>query len=301
MSDDSDKVIDLMKEYLPFKAIKYKSGKSINGWQIPNKCRIVTARIYKGDKLIHDAKNIPLGIPALSASFKGNLNANELKKHLFTHDNTDAIPYHWQNLYRPNDKQWGFCVPKSFIKKINKGKYFVDLNIKETPSKMSVLIYTLRGKSEKTILFNAHNCHPYQANDDLSGIAVGIELFSRLRLVKNRKYSYQLMIAPELFGPIFWLDHLKKKEFKNIIGTVMLKSVGNSNNLKLQESYDGDSILDKITHEIFKQKYQKYVSGKFRTIYGNDETVFESPPYYIPSISITRWPFKEYHTNYNVC
>ena len=108
----------------------------------------------------------------------------------------------------------------------------MDLNIKETPSKMSVLVYTLSGKSKKTILLNAHNCHPYQANDDLSGIAVGIELFSKLRLVKNRKYSYQLMIAPELFGPIFWLDQLKNKEFKNIIGSIMLKSVGNSNNLK---------------------------------------------------------------------
>lgn len=297
VSDDNEKVIDLMKQYLPFKVYKYKSGKSINGWQIPNKCHVISARIFKDNKLIHDAKNIPLGIPALSASFKGYINANELKKHLFTHDNTNSIPYHWQNLYRPNDKQWGFCVPKSFLKKINKGKYFVDLNIKETPSKMSVLVYTLSGKSKKTILLNAHNCHPYQANDDLSGIAVGIELFSKLRLVKNRKYSYQLMIAPELFGPIFWLDQLKNKEFKNIIGTIMLKSVGNSNNLKLQESYNGDSILDKIAHEIFTQKYKKYVSGKFRTIYGNDETVFEAPPYYIPSISITRWPFKEYHTN----
>ena len=34
---------------------------------------------------------------------------------------------------------------------------------------MKVLEYTLPGSSSETIIINAHNCHPFQANDDISG------------------------------------------------------------------------------------------------------------------------------------
>ena len=52
-----------------------------------------------------------------------------------------------------------------------------------------------------------------------------------------------------------------------------------------------------IASKILREKFKKFKIGKFREIYGNDETVFNSPGYNIPTISITRYPFKEYHTN----
>ena len=58
-------------------------------------------------------------------------------------------------------------------------------------------------------------------------------------------------------------------------------------------------ILDKIAKKLLKQKFKHYRIGGFREIYGNDETVFNSPGYDIPTISITRVPFKEYHTNFD--
>ena len=100
---------------------------------------------------------------------------------------------------------------------------------------MRVLEYTLKGKNKDTIIINAHNCHPFQANDDISGCAVGIRLFQELRKIKKEKFTYTLLIAPELYGPIFWLKKLKKKKIENLKYSILLKSVGN-NIIKLQHS-----------------------------------------------------------------
>ena len=80
-------------------------------------------------------------------------------------------------------------------------------------------------------------------------------------------------------------------------GAIMLKSVGNQRPLKLQHSFDGDSQLDKAACSVLRRRLGEFVSGPFRTVYGNDETVFDSPGYEIPSISLTRFPFTEYHTD----
>ena len=90
---------------------------------------------------------------------------------------------------------------------------------------------------------------------------------------------------------MFWIDKIYKQN-KDIVAAILLKSVGNKRNLKLQKSFDGNTELDKIAKKVFDEKYEKYNSGPFRTIYGNDETVFESPGFKIPTISLTRFPLK---------
>ena len=62
---------------------------------------------------------------------------------------------------------------KKFLK-LKKGTYQVNLKTESKKSFMRVMDYTLKGKSKETIIINAHNCHPFQANDDISGCAVGI-------------------------------------------------------------------------------------------------------------------------------
>jgi aminopeptidase-like protein len=40
-----------------------------------------------------------------------------------------------------------------------------------------------------------------------------------------------------------------------------------------------------------------FYADAFRKIIGNDETVWEAPGYEIPTVSLSRWPYPEYHTN----
>jgi aminopeptidase-like protein len=209
----------------------------------------------------------------------------------------DGVPYVWTNLYRPESRRWGFGVSRKLFDTLKDGIYDVDLATTEESGTMKVLDYLLPGESGKTILINAHNCHSWQANDDISGCAVGISILRELQQRKRRKYSYRLVIAPELIGAVHWLNGLADEEAGSFIGGIMLKSVGNTRPMKLQHSFNGNSQLDRAASCTLKARNPDLVEGAFRTIYGNDETVFDSPGYEIPSISITRFPFKEYHTD----
>ena len=160
---------------------------------------------------------------------------------------------------------------------------------------MRVLDYEIKGKTNKTIIINAHNCHKFQANDDISGCAVAIKLFQYLKTKKKLNYTYRLLIAPELFGPMFWLEKIKNK--KNLIGAILMKAVGNNNYLKLQKSSNSNTFLDRAAQNALKSFKIKFSTGNFRAVYGNDETVFEAPGNNIPSITFTRFPFREYHTS----
>ena len=283
---------------LPFTVHEYRSGQTLNGWQIPHAWHVKKAVIYQNDKLIYDATESPLGVGILSPSFSGSMTLTELKKHIFSLDELpDAIPYHWQNLYRPLEKDWAICMPKKLLDTLKEGTFQIDIETELTPSSMKVLDFFLPGESNKTILLNGHNCHPFQANDDLSGCAVGIRVMQQLINMKKRQYSYRLLIAPELHGPMFWLENMDAEQTSLFKGAILLKSVGNNAPLRLQHSYSKTNELDIAAEKAFEQRYNEFEQGEFRAIYGNDETVFESPPYNIPTISLTRWPFPQYHTN----
>ncbi len=292
--DGNTESYKILKKELNFKVHQFKEKKELNGWVVPRNQIVKKAIIKSGEKIILDHSNEPLGLILCCSPFKGKVSLKKLKNHLFYHSvDSNAIPFHCIKQYNQHKIDWGFCVPKNFYKSLNKNSYDIDIQINYKKSNMKVFEYSLKGKSKKTIVIQAHNCHPYQANDDLSGIAVAIRLMQYLKNKKNY-YTYKIIISPELTGTIFWLNKINSKE---IIASIILPACGNKNSLKLQETFTSNTFLDSAAHDIFKKKYKKYSYGKFRTIYGNDETVFEAPGYEIPSISITRYPYKEYHTN----
>ena len=297
VSSENDRAINAFLTELDFNVVEIQSGAEFNGWVVPNAWRVNRANIYKNENLILDAMTSPLGVGVLSPSYNGKLTLSELQQHLFySDDSPDAVPYHWTNLYRPAELNWAICVKKAFFQSLTEGNYRVELETEEVPGTMKLLDFTLPGSSADTILLNAHNCHSWQANDDLSGCAVGISVIQALQLRKQRRFTYRLVIAPELIGTVHWLDGLGASA-RNLTGAIMLKSVGNFGPLKLQHSFNGNSQLDKAASNVLSHRVPNLVSGAFRTIYGNDETVFDSPGYEIPSVSLTRFPFSGYHTD----
>ena len=297
VSDENDRAIPAYRRELDFNVVEVASGTELNGWLVPASWRVKKAEIRFAGQVIHDATAAALGVGILSPSFSGTLSRDELRAHLYySEDCPQAIPYHWTNLYRPAQKDWALCVTKAFHDGLQEGNYRVELVTEESPGTMKVLDFILPGELPDTVLLNGHNCHPWQANDDLSGCAVGISVMQALQQRPHRRYTYRLVIAPELIGTVHWLAGLDMSATR-FAGAVMLKSVGNTRPLKLQHSFVGDSQLDKAAASILKHRFGEFISGPFRSIYGNDETVFDSPGYEIPSISLTRFPFPEYHTD----
>ena len=304
VSEGLDACIKRLSEELPLTVHEYTTGQDYNGWVIPPKWEILAATIHKDGELIYDGTIHPLGVISMSESFSGMIDLASLKQHLVTYPKLpDAIVYHWEKFYRPSQLDWGFSIPYSRYRELEEGDYLVDLQTELTSGTMKVADFFLPGETQTEIILNAHSCHAGQANDDSSGIVTGIEIMKQLGKKANRKYSYRLLVTPELYGTAFWLKDRSAEQRNNIHSCILLKAVGNNDVLRLQHSFDGDKEIDHAAAHWLSWNEPSSERGAYREVYGNDETVFEAPGFEIPTVTFTRVApipgphYPEYHTS----
>ncbi|MFC1821089.1 DUF4910 domain-containing protein [Thermodesulfobacteriota bacterium] len=296
-SPDTDKSVEILKYELPFEIHEFRPQDEINGWIVPYSWHAKKAEIVKDGKIIYDGMKNPLGVMGYAKSFQGKVDLDELKRHLtYRKDCPNAIGYHCDYYYKPWLSDWGFSVPYSLYKTLEPGEYGIDLQTVFSNGTMKICDYFLQGESNETIIINAHNCHAGQANDDISGVVVGVELMKQM-VNQKMKYSYRLIICPEHLGTVFYLSGIKEDQLSPFKYCIFLEALGNNNRPALQESFTGESTLDKAFHHFLTHNHPDYFSDRFRKIIGNDETVWESPGFEIPTVSFSRFPFSEYHTS----
>ncbi len=297
VSAGADRVIEILCKELPFVVHEYPSLAEHNGWVVPYKWEVCKAEIRQNDHLVYDGLAHPLGVIGYSQSFQGQITREELKRHLFYHPTLpDALVYHCDLYYKVDQKDWGFCVPNTLFQSLPEGDYTIDLQTVHELGTMKVGDCFLPGVINKTIILNAHNCHAGQANDDIAGMVVGVEVLKRLSRQRNR-FSYRLIIAPEHLGTVFYLAGLPPSVVSTFRYCLFLEMLGNQNRLALQESFTGKSDLDRAAYQYLRHYHPDFHADKFRKIVGNDETVWEAPGFEIPTISLSRFPYPEYHSS----
>jgi aminopeptidase-like protein len=301
VSDGADKQNNILLEELPFVVHEYDSGREFNGWVCPKKWEVVTATIKRNGKLVYDGKAHPLGVISYSEAFTGKITLEELKEHLFYFkDSPDDIIYHCDLYYKPHKKMWGFCIPYNVFKSLEECEYEIELVTIHEPGKMKVLEYVHQGESDKTIVFNAHNCHASQLNDGPAGYVAFMEMLKRLKGRKT-KYSYKLVVAPEHLGTVFYLADMDEKDIKKHKLGMFMEMIAHDNPVfSLQESFTGKSLIDKVAHHVLGHTNGGYWSAGYRQFLGNDESVWEAPGYEVPMVSLSRCEsveltFPQYH------
>jgi aminopeptidase-like protein len=303
-SNGADQCARLLMEELPFKVHEFSGGSEVNGWVCPLKWEPKEAKIrdIQGN-LVYDGMWHPLAVIGYSQPFKGRVTGAELKKHLFFPDAfDDALVYHCDLFYKPFRKEWGFSVTKQFFDSIDEAKeYDVDLQTVFEDGTMKVLEYVLPGETEDSIVLNAHNCHAFCCNDDLAGIAVGIDVIRALQKLPKRRFTYRLVVAAEHFGSIFYLNKLTDNEASKLKWGMFLEMLGTDGALALQRSFLGDSLIDRAFLNALKHGRVKWRTDLFRKIVGNDETCWEAAGFEVPFPSLSRslgvGHFPEYHTS----
>lgn len=133
-------------------------------------------------------------------------------------------------------------------------------------------------------------------NDGLSGVPVILELF-RWLVDRDTHFSYLGVLAPEHLGTVFYLSDMPWDRRASLRAGVFVESIGSETPLRLQESFYGDSIIDEVAEYVLRDLQPNLDIGPFRTVVGNDETVWEAPGIEVPMVSITRHPFPQYHTS----
>lgn len=299
---DNEELFRILDRIYPLKLHRFKSGQKHNGWVVPAAWEVKRALIKQKGKTLFDGTKHPLAVVQHSPSYSGKLNKDKLHKHVFYQERAPgAYAFHCSNLYRPWAKHWGFCVPYNRWKAWPNGTFEVDLESSFKPATMIVGEAVHKGKHDTTFVFNAHTCHPCQFNDGFSGVAIILELFKWLSKRKTR-YTYKAILGPEHLGTVFYTAELSKKEREKITAGVFLDFVGTRDQVSYQQTFSGEAPLDFILESIIRRRDPEAVVKPFRTIVGNDETVWEAPGIEIPFGSISRLAkgllnYPKYHTS----
>ncbi|MDI5934160.1 DUF4910 domain-containing protein [Halomonas kalidii] len=295
-SSDYEYTVEYMKSMLPFRETAYGSEAHYNGWVIPPKWDLRSAGIFHEGRRIYDGCHHPLAVMALSIPFRGRVSREELRRHLhYDHRDPDIIPFHFRQMFRSWQRDWGFCVPRTFYDSLEEGDYEVVIETEEAPGTLRVLDYTLEGQMPETIVFGANLDHPGVANDGPSGVAVGVALFEALRRRSRLRFSYRLVLAPGIIGNEYYLGHLPQDDRTRLLEGIMLEMLGSPTELALQFSRDRRSNIELALAHALEQGGCRHRTGEFANALINDEYIWEA--YGIPMASLSRFPYPEYHSD----
>ena len=292
--DDTDKALQIISEYLSGSIIEgYQCGSRVWSWIIPKRWELDGAIIKANGKTLVDASWNPLHVMNYSQPYKGVVSRDELFAHIYTNpDRPDAIPFK----YTYYKKDWGFCVPHSWLEKFVGEQYEVEIKSRFEDGNLNTLSFFMKGENEETIILCADICHPMQANDSLTGVVVMIDIVKRLLSRKSRKYSYLLLIVPETIGSISYLANHQDIIPKSV-GGIFCEMIGTDGPLVGQYTRDSNSCWNKILDLVLDESGLVHRTVPFMKSASNDEKVLDSPGVDIPTFSLTRSPYPEYHTS----
>ena len=218
------KSLKILSKYIDLKIIKYKSGKKIFDWVVPNEWYFYEGYIsnLKRKKVI-DVKNNNLHILNFSTAVDKKISLDKLQKHLYTAPRyPDSIPYS-TSYYKKN---WGFCVAYNQYKKLKDKFYYVKINSKFKKGHLINGLSTIKGRSKKINLISSYLCHPSMANNELSGPLVLLGLFNKIKKWKNHNYTYKFLINPETIGSLCFIHSEKNNLIKYLNSGLVLTCLG---------------------------------------------------------------------------
>lgn len=304
VSDDTDHALELIGQYLPdserYKIHRYPSGQKVWTWTVPPQYVVHEAYLevleHAAGCRVIDFKDNPLHLVSYSESVDRVLSFEELAPYLHTSaSRPDAVPW----VFKYYDRSWGFCLPHRIFERLPRdARYHAVIRSEFREGFLKVGEYELPGESDDCILFIADVCHPAQVNDSISGVAVYVDLIRRLAVRGGRHYTLKFLFLPETIGSIAYLANNEALIPRCRFG-VFCEMLGNDNTLLLQRTRQDTHLLDQVA----VLALDKVTNGQFRqgpfchTIAINDEAITNGPGVGIPTISLVRWPYEEYHTS----
>jgi len=278
-----------------FKRLKFKTGKKVFDWTIPEEWNVKDAYIeHESGKKFAKFKENNLNLVGYSEPVNFTLEKKELIKKIHTlKQQPNSIPY----VTSYYNRDWGFCMSEKNKRKLPNGKYrvFIDSELKKGSLELSHAI--IKGKLNQEIFFSSYLCHPSMANNELSGPVV---LNKLLQFIKKRfkktNYTYRFVLLPETIGSISYLSKYKNFLKKNVICGYNLTCLGDKGNFSFIKSRNGNTLADSAIESSLRD-YKKY--NKYSYLYrSSDERQYCSPGIDLPLCSFSRsLNYKEYHTD----
>ena len=301
VSKDIAGILDDIEEVtgLPLIRHKFPTGGDYGTWIVPKQWDVKEAWIKnaKGE-VIGSYDEHPLFACPYSKAVHLKLSKEELLPHIFSEPRQpDAYGYNWRYASdaRLQLKDWGISLPKNIVDNLDEGPFevLIDTNVEDGEMLIGEII--LPGTSGKEIMFLADYCHPGQVNDSFSGLAMFMRVMSTLAQQQNRKYTYRLLMMPETLGSAMYIAQ-DPERIKNVVGTIFSEMVGWGDEWFVKLTREADTYMDLLAEDCVR-KFKGTKTSPHYTIYGNDELMFNAVPVNIPSLSLQKYPYIEYHTS----
>lgn len=302
ISDGYDHALGALASQVFMKVHEYPTGRECFTWIVPEKwtCSEGYLASMEGNIIFSYADN-PLHVVSYSLPFEGVVSRAELFSHLHAHPRSkNAIPF----VYKYYQRDWGLCCSQTTKDQLIDDRYKVVIRSVFSNGTLKVGEVVAPGKSENSIILCAHLCHPHMVNDDLSGVAVGIDVMRELIRRNNLRYTYRLIILPETIGSAAYLSH-NSKLIPRMKGGIFLEMLGTGHPHSLQLSLFGNSEIDKCSRLAVREHDPGARVDDFLNVILNDERMFNAPGIRVPMVSLSRvlekdhpeYPYKEYHSS----
>ena len=281
---------------IPLDVQELPTGTPILDWTVPREWnpREAWIRDPAGRKVV-DFADHNLHLVGYSAPVHRRMTLDELRPHLHSlPEQPDLIPYR-TSYY---EETWGFCLPHRLLESLPDGEYEVLVDASLEDGAMTWGECLLPGSTAEEVLVSSHVCHPQLANDNLSGIAVAVQLAETLAAVPERRYGYRFLFAPGAIGAIAWLARNRGRldAFRH---GLIAANLGDAGAFHYKKSRRGDQEIDRAVVAALAGLGEDLVTEDFFP-FGYDERQYCSPGFDLPVGVLTRTPwgkYPEYHTS----
>jgi len=282
----------ILSEIAPMDIHEIPSGREVFDWTVPQEWRVREAWIEDshGRRIVSFDENA-LHLVGYSIPIDAELTWDELRPHLHRHhDLPDAIPYR-TSYYDPD---WGFCVTHDQYKELQntEGKIRVRIDSEHFAGSLTYGEILIPGRSSREILISCYICHPYMANDGVSGMLLTAFLARHISNLTERNWSYRIVFVPETIGAITYL-HENREAMVAVEAGLEITTVGGPGGFGYKKTWDDAHWLNDIVEEIFVGHEIPYKEYPF-DIHGADERQFSSQAFRINVGTICQDRYHEY-------
>lgn len=305
VSDGLDDSLESLRRMLPpcdFRVEEHPCGADRWTWKVPSRWVVDEAYLeVEGGPRVADFGRRALELVAYSVPVEGVFTWDEIAPRLHvSKKRPKAVPW----VFKYYEPTWGFCVSQETYDALPRDKRYravIRSRFEQAPGlRLGVgLVHPEGGPvpAMGEVVVSAHLCHPFQANDNASAVAVGVEVARRLaaRPLPPGSASVRFLFQPETIGTIC---HLAADEalIPRLRCGIVLESIGNRATLALQRSWPGGARVDRIAASVLARLAPDHRALDAWHVFSADEKVLNGPGVGVPSIMLHRAPYEEYHT-----
>ncbi len=295
-----DDAFEIIEREIPGVVIhEYPTGSKCEDWIVPLSWRVMEGYLKDAaGSLIASIEESPLFVAPYSEPVDGWFTKDEIRKHMTTRpDRPDAFALEHRHAYNYQLKDWGVTLPFHRWQRLPEGRYQVKVAVERRPGTMKVAEYFLPGEHPETVCICAHIDE--LCNDDLTGCITAMELMHTIERLERRRYSYQMLLVPEMIGVFFFIQGNTEKIAKTV-GMLNLETIGAGDGWHLKKALQSNTGIERTLRAAMKRTGLPFQEIDFFEGYGNDERVYAWPTINIPGVAVQRYPFPQYHTSEDI-